>query len=147
MSVAATSRQAYERVDLQAQEEALLREIGRYFQCGKFTRRELATRTGWETATISARVNSLLKKGLLTEYEQTRSGSHLLSISAAPVTSSAGAVAGTAPPVASSAGPAAPDAAEPEIIYLDGKPCEVVEGGPSHWATCSVRYVAVRRVG
>jgi hypothetical protein len=80
MTVAATSRQVYERVDLQAQEETLLREIRRYFQRGKFTRRELAMRTGWETATISARVNGLLKKGLLIEHQQTRDGGHLLSI-------------------------------------------------------------------
>lgn len=81
-----TSLAALSQVDLQAQETELMRLIRYHYQVGKFTRKELASRTGWTINVICGRVFTLVKKGLLTEYPQTRDGAHLLSVSAAPAT-------------------------------------------------------------
>src|SRR3990167_3154890 len=66
---------------LQDQEKRLMRQIHRHYPFpSKFTRKELAETVAWTINVICGRVNSLVKKGFLAEYPQTRDGGHLLSI-------------------------------------------------------------------
>lgn len=93
MTARDTSLAALNSIDLQAQENELLALIRYHFQLGRFTRKELAMRTGWTINRICGRVHSLREKGALTEYDRTRDGSHLLSIAtetAAPAPAATG---------------------------------------------------------
>lgn len=124
MGVRDTSMAALASVDLQRQERELLGLIRYHYQLGKFTRKELSARTGWTINVICGRVHSLIEKGALTEYGQTRDGGHLLSLaqptSAAPAPAPAAGVTPLSP---------VPAAAEPrpheQLIHThkrDGTP-------------------------
>lgn len=98
MSVRETSLEAYRALELQAQERELMLVCHRHFHEKQFTRSDLEKVTGWKNGTIAGRVNGLIKKGYLTEYDQTRGGGHLLSIAQQKATSQPStATVGTAP--------------------------------------------------
>lgn len=91
MGVRETSLLAYRGIDLLKSEADLMRLVHlHYSRAAQFTRKELSAKTGWEINRICGRVNALVQKGYLTEYEQTRDGGHLLSIkpAAPPIPSS-----------------------------------------------------------
>jgi hypothetical protein len=149
MTARDTSLEALNSIDLQAQENELLSLIRYHFQLGRFTRKELAARTGWTINRVTGRVFSLIEKGALTEYPQTRNGGHLLSI-AQPSERAAGSAARphrdgghtVRSPSTISEDPAA------EFITSRGKRCMVVaEGqGVMHKHGGTVGFIVVREV-
>jgi hypothetical protein len=131
MTARDTSLEALQSLDLQAQEEELLRLIRYHFQLGRFTRKELAMRTGWTINRITGRVFSLVSKGALIEHGQTRDGGHLLSIAQSKAT--APAVSGTtasAIPGDPPRQPAPPEAVAPiDSFDRKGKPLRYMAEG------------------
>lgn len=139
MTVADTSLTAYRSLDLQQSEQALMRLVHMHFPFPRsFTRKELSAKTGWEINRIAGRVNGLVAKGYIKEYDQTRDGSHLLSVAppktAAPAPFTAGE---SATPSAASA---ATDMRGSSPRRSNAPPVAVV---PDESLTCDGLYIAV----
>jgi len=129
MSVRETSLDAYRALEssgsLQDQEWALMRLVHLHFPLpARFTRKELAMKTGWTINRICGRVFSLLEKGYLAEQPEIRDGGHLLRISE----STDAATAQPAPEKrVTDDSPEKPGSSRAAVLHIGGQALEVVD--------------------